>query len=428
MRGRRLTSLLASTLLAVSANAAEPSQVATQLLDHLQAGNVDAAQAMLTPQMIEAVPADTLRSAWLSLGPLQQRGQARTSTQGAVHIVEVPLRFAGGPVVARVAVDAQDKVAGLLLRPASAEKAPPPPASARYSEIDFAVPEVRGALPGTLTLPKGKGPFPAVVLVHGSGPQDRDEHIGGNRPFLDIARGLGARGIAVLRYDKRTLARPQDFRGSFNVDDETTHDAVAALDALAADSRVDGTRVFVLGHSQGGMLAPRIAARWPQARGAILWAAPARPLLDLLAEQNRHLLQRDGSVTVQQQAQLDDLDRKIVAARGAAPVDASALPLGVPQDFWKSIEAVDARADAEALGKPLLMLQGGRDVQVPGTDWALWQAALRSRDDVQWRHYPALNHIGVAGSGPGTLDEYAQPGHVDSRLIDDIAAWVEAQP
>src|SRR5690606_19348563 len=120
------------------------------------------------------------------------------------------------------------------------------------------------ALPGTLALPKGKAPgagFPAVVLVHGSGPQDRDETVGANRPFLDIARGLAAQGIAVLRYDKRTQARPQDFAaGDYTVDDETTNDAITAVAALGAAEGIDPDRIHVLGHSQGAMLAPRIAA------------------------------------------------------------------------------------------------------------------------------------------------------------------------
>ncbi|WP_406232476.1 alpha/beta fold hydrolase [Isoptericola jiangsuensis] len=422
--------LFAVALAAFSGNAlaAEPQQVASQLLDHLQAGRMAEAEAMFTPQMASAVPADKLQALWQSLGELKQRGAAHSSEQQGVHVVEVPLQFASGAVVAQVAVDAQDKVAGLMLRPAPAAKAAPPPVDANYSEADFSVAQVRGALPGTLALPKGKGPFPAVLLVHGSGPQDRDETIGASRPFLDIARGLAAQGIAVLRYDKRTHARPQDFQGgSFTVDDETTDDAVAALTALAADPRIDGRRVFVLGHSQGGMLAPRIASRWPQARGAILWAAPARTLLDLLPEQNRYLLSQDGGISAPEQAFLDKLDAQIAAARGSAPVAASELPLGVPQTFWKSIEAVNARADAKALRRPLLMLHGGRDFQVPDADWQLWKQALQGRKDVQWQAYPALNHIGVAGTGPSSLKEYAQPGHVDPALIADVAHWVEAQ-
>ncbi|HBG90269.1 MAG TPA: hypothetical protein DDX20_09040, partial [Stenotrophomonas sp.] len=134
-------SLFAVALAAFSggALAAEPQQVASQLLDHLQAGRMAEAEAMFTPQMASAVPADKLQGLWQSLGELKQRGAAHSSEQQGVHVVEVPLQFASGAVVAQVAVDAQDKVAGLMLRPAPAAKAAPPPADANYAETEFSV-------------------------------------------------------------------------------------------------------------------------------------------------------------------------------------------------------------------------------------------------------------------------------------------------
>src|SRR5690606_21778604 len=119
-----------------------------------------------------------------------------------------------------------------------------PPADAGFGERELSVGEGERALPATLALPDGAGPFPAVVLVHGSDPHDRDETIGPNRPFLDIARGLAAQGIAVLRYEKRTRARPQDYAtpDSLTIDSETTDDAVLALQALHALPEVDDAR------------------------------------------------------------------------------------------------------------------------------------------------------------------------------------------
>lgn len=425
----RIAALLLTTLLACTVGSAHaaPRDTAQQLIDHLQAGRTDAAEAMFTAQMAAAVPADRLKVLWDSLGALQSRGEPQITEQQGMQVVAWPLQFANGAVIAQVVVDAQDKVAGLMLRPAPPTAAPPVPPQAGYSEVAFDVPQARGALPGTLAVPQGKGPFPGVVLVHGSGPQDRDETIGGSRPFLDIARALAAQGIAVLRYEKRSHAHPEQFQGSFSIDDETTDDAVAAVAALAEDARVDGARVFVLGHSLGGMMAPRIASRAAQARGAILWAAPARDLLALLAEQNRYLLGLDGSISSEEQAFLDTLDAQIAAARSSAPATPAQLPLGVPQAYWHSLLAVDARAEAKALGKPMLMLQGGRDFQVPDTDWTLWQQALQGRTDVQWQRFAELNHLGIAGTGASSLQEYGRAGHVDTRLVDAVAGWVKAQ-
>ncbi|MCF7752002.1 alpha/beta fold hydrolase [Bacillus subtilis subsp. subtilis] len=429
MRLRGLTLLLLSAL-ALNAWAATPEQTATQLLDRLQAGEVSAAEAMFTDDMAKAVPAARLQALWQSLGALGQRDAPQVVARGGLQVVVQRLHFANGVLDAQVAVDAQGRIAGLNFAPAQAPAAaapPPPPADAGYREQPAEVISAKGNLPATLALPEGKGPFRAVVLVHGSGPQDRDETIAANRPFLDVARGLAAHGIAVLRYDKRTRVRPQDFRGDYTMDDETTDDAVAAVATLARTSGIDPAHLYVMGHSQGGMLAPRIAARSGQVAGLILWAAPARSLLTLLPEQNRYLLGLDGQITPDDQTFLDTLDRQIAAVRSDAAVSPADLPLGLPARYWRAFDAIDPVADAKALPLPMLLLQGGRDFQVVDTDWQRWQRGLARQRQVSFKHYPSLNHLGIAGEGRGSLQEYSRPGHVLPALIDDVARWIGAQ-
>lgn len=404
---------------------------ATALLDHLDAGEYAAAEALFAPPMAQAVPADKLQAVWESLprqaGAAQGRGVATVGDQGGVQLVFVPLHYANAELVAKVAVQPDGKIAGFLIQPAPPPPAAAPAASAGFSERELAV----AGLPGTLAMPDGasaEAPVPAVVLVHGSGPHDRDETIGPNRPFLDIARGLAAEGIAVLRYEKRTKARPQDFAdGDFTMDDETTDDAVAAVAALRALDDIDPSRVYVFGHSQGGMLAPRIASQSGHVAGLVLFAAPARSLLDILPEQNRYLLGLDGAIGAEEQAFLDTLDAQIAAVRSDAAVPAADLPLGLPAGYWRALDAIDPVADARGTDVPLLFLQGGRDIQVVDADWQLWRAAFAEDPRATLHHYPALNHLGIAGEGPGSLAEYQQPGHVDARLIADVADWIHAR-
>lgn len=423
--------LMAAALsLTGSAQAADPATLANQLLDRLDAGQYSAAEADFSAQMKAAVPADKLKAVWESLpaqmGAAGPRGDAATSEADGFRIVVIPLHYANGALQARIALDKDDKVAGFLLQPAAAAPAPPPAADAGFIEQDVNVPASGSAsapLPGTLTLPKGKGPFPAIVLVHGSGPQDRDETIGPNRPFLDIARGLAAQGIAVLRYEKRSHARPQDFKGSFSIDDETTDDAVAAVNALASNANIDPRHIYLLGHSQGGLLAGRIAkAASGRLAGLVLLAAPARPILDLLAEQNRYMLGLDGTISAEDQAQLSALDAAIAAVRS----NPLARLMDVPGRFWQQLESVDPIADARDSKLPVLLLQGGRDFQVVDADWQLWNKGLQG-ERYRFRHYPTLNHLGIAGEGKGSLEEYARPGHVDAALINDIAQSIKAQ-
>lgn len=428
MRTRLASLALLLASVTTSAHAASPEQTASQLLDHLQAGDIAAAEAMFTPELAKDVPAARLQSLWQQLGGLKSRGPARVVEQHGMPTVLQPLQLGAGPFNVVVTVDAQGRIAGLLFLPVQPAPPPPPPvpADATYRESEVQVDSGKGALPGTLAMPVGKGPFPAVVLVHGSGPQDRNVTIGPNRPFLDVARGLAAQGIAVLRYEKRTKARPQDFSGDFTVDDEITDDAVAALALLASTPGIDARHLYVIGHSQGGMLAPRIASRSGKVAGVVLWSAPARSLLDIMPEQHRYLFNLDGQISPQEQAVMDRLDAQIAAARGTEPVAPAALPLGLPAHYWRTLEQVNPVADAKALSQPILVLHGGRDFQVIDTDWKLWSQALSGTATLH--RYEQLNHLGIAGDGPGSIEEYNRPGHVDKTLIDDVAGWIKAQP
>lgn len=415
---------MASPSHAQAASAAET--VATRLLDHLDAKQYPEAEALFNVEMAAAVPAEKLKQIWeslpLQLGAAQGRGKAQVSEHQGMQVVAVPLQYAKGALIAQAAVTADGKIAGFLIQPAPAAPAAAPAADAGYRELEFPVAD----LPGTLAMPMSNDTVAAVVLVHGSGPQDRDETIGPNRPFLDIARGLAERGIAVLRYEKRSKARPQDFTGRlYTMDDETTNDAVAAIAALRAAPGIDPDKVYLLGHSQGGMLAPRIAQRSGKVAGLILFAAPARSLLTILPEQNHYLLNADGSISAEEQQFLDDLQRKIANVRGKAPVADQDTPLGLPVHYWRAFDKVDPVADARSLALPLLFLQGGRDFQVVDTDWQLWRRGFADAPRANFKRYPALNHLGIAGEGPGTLAEYNQPGHVDAQLIADTAAWIK---
>lgn len=425
-----LAILAGAAVAALPAAAADtPETIAVRLLDRLDAGDYAGAEAMFSAEMAAAVPADKLRAVWTSLpaqaGPATGRGEPTVQAQGGMQVVTVPLHHEKVGLVAIVAVREDGLVAGFMVQPA-----PPPPAAAPAADAGFNERELAFAgLPGTLAMPERKEarPVPAVVLVHGSGPQDRDETVGANRPFLDIARGLAAEGIAVLRYDKRTRVHPGQFAGGdFDLDDETTDDAVAAVAALRVVEGIDQDRIFVLGHSQGGMLAPRIAQHSGKVAGLVLLAAPARPLLDLLPEQNRYLVALDGSIDAAEQAHLDRLDAQIAAIRGGADIAAVDTPLGLPPGYWRSLDAVDPVADARALDLPMLLLHGGRDFQVVEADWLRWRDAFDDNPRATLKHYPALNHLGLTGEGPGTPAEYQQAGTVDATLIADIAQWIHA--
>jgi dienelactone hydrolase len=409
----------------------DPVAAANAILDDMDAGRFASVYMRFSPDMAQAVSADKLKAVWVSLpqqfGKFEHRGTARVETVNGMTVVSVPLAFEHFALEASIATDADGKVAGFLVRPA-----PPPPAAARGDlpsrEVQFG-PVHRSALPGTLLLPKGNGPFPVVVLVHGSGSNDRNETVGGTRVFLDIAEGLADRGIASLRYEKRTRAHPEDFAGAYTVDDETTDDAVAAIAFLKTQPDVDPKRIYVVGHSQGAMMAPRIAQHASGLAGMVLMAAPARHLEDIVYDQFTFLAKADGTIDAKEAAQLARIKAMGDSIKSFGPdVPATTKMLNdLPASYWRDLRNYDPVAVAKTETIPLLILQGDRDFQVTAPDWSRWQAAFGNDKRATIHHYPAFNHLFVAGSGPGTMAEYATPGHVDARVTADIADWIKAR-
>ncbi len=410
----------------------DAAKEANAVLDAMDAGDFAAVHARFNASMAAAVGAEQLAQVWKALpsqvGPLKTRGDARVVERDGMTMVNIPLSYERAEFNAMFAFDTEHRIGGFAIRPATpaaAAAAPAIPADANYREVELRIGDESTGLPATLAIPNGDGPFPAVVLVHGSGPQDRDSTIGPNRPFLDIARGLAARGVAVLRYEKRTKARPQDYAQNISIDSETTDDAVLAAAMLRGQTGIDPKRVFVLGHSQGGMMAPRIGARDPQIAGLILLAAPSRDLLDILIEQNRRLaVLNDGKTSDAESIAIQQLTDSVNAVRSGRTITDAQAPLGLSAAYWRSADAVDPVAEARAIAQPLLILQGARDIQVVDADWQGWKQAFHATPRVTFKLYETLNHLAIPGEGDGNLQEYQTPGHVDPALIADVAVWI----
>lgn len=171
---------------------------------------------------------------------------------------------------------------------------PKPKFNYTIKEITFNNPSAKINLAGTLTLPKGKGPFPAVVLVSGSGPQDRNEEILGHKPFWVIADYLTRNGIAVLRYDDRGVAKSEgNFKIATSADFAT--DAQAAISFLRKQKNIDSEKIGIAGHSEGGMIAEMVAAEDKKLGFIILLAAPGMNIDELMIVQNATILKAQGA-------------------------------------------------------------------------------------------------------------------------------------
>lgn len=295
---------------------------------------------------------------------------------------------------------------------------PAPPARyvdrAKFRAVELTIGAAPFELPATLTLPDGGGRAPAVVLVHGSGPNDRDETVGANKIFRDLAEGLASSGIAALRYDKRTYVHGDRLTNAITLDDEVVTDAIAAVHALAARGEIDPARIFVIGHSLGGMLAPEIAVRAGSVAGVVLLAPPARPPWDIVREQMRYL-----DAPRETRAELERTITLISMGAG----EGTQL-MGMPYAYWRDWANRDGIAMAKQFGRRVLVLHGDRDYQVTDEDFALWRRGLAGVKTAQVVSLTGDNHLFITGRGTPTPLEYKVPAHVDARVIAQLVAWL----
>jgi dienelactone hydrolase len=389
----RMITLAALWLLAQAAGtpSADHRQAADAAFEALLSRDFTALAENFSPEMTAAAAglSGTVGPTLNALGPLLgDRPEPQVVSREGNDVFMYPAEFQRTGMTVIITVNAAGEIAGLFLTP-------PQPAPVQPGELVVKTGEIE--LPATLTLPEGEGPFPAIVLVHGSGPNDRDETVGANAPFRDLAEGLAAHGVATLRYVKRTRQVP--LGGVRTVRDEVIDDALSALALARSQPGVDPERVYLLGHSLGAYLAPRIARDDPAIAGVIMLAGNVRPIWEVAAEQLEYL--------------------------NAPPERLEQLGAGVPASYREDLETYDPVATARQLEMPLLILQGERDYQVTMREFELWRSGLDGYGDVTFRSYPKLNHLFLEGEGPSVPAEYNQPGRIPDDVYADIADFVD---
>ncbi len=418
-----------------------PIQAGLAALALARAGQFEEVRERFAEPLRPMVAADALRTAWEEavgkLGEVTSIGTAVSEQAPGATVVKVPVRCERGALTFVASVTAAGALTGLQLAPPEAMAPMPgwkPPAyadPARFEEEDVQLGSGDLAVPGTLSLPRQAGPLPAVVLLAGSGPMDRDESIGPSKPFKDLAWGLASRGIAVLRFDKVTYARPAEVRSmpGFTLSDEYLPQARAASELLRQRPEIDPSRIFVAGHSLGGTVAPRVAAAEPAVAGLVILAGGAAPLHWVIVRQIRYLASLDPAMASASGSAIEALTaqaQRVDSADLSPATPAGELPLGTPAAYWLDLRGYEAPMAAAALGKPILVMQGGRDYQATvDDDLSRWQAALDDRPGVTIRIHPDDDHFFFPGTGPSTPQDLMRGGqHVDPAVVEEMAGWL----
>ena len=324
-------------------------------------------------------------------------------------------------------------VLACVIRPANAQVLSSPVIDAgRFSstilERNIEFPTDGLMAPGTLALPKhSTRRIPIVVMVQGSGVQDRDSTIGPNKIFQQLAIGLAERGIASLRYDRRPKFASANFLAHPDLDHEVVIDAVSALAYCSNLPEVDPRDIYLLGHSLGAELAPdivrqRLAQQPNGVKGMILMSGIARPIDTVMIEQIRTLGKAQGRTPEQIDPIVNAWSAVFVSAKDPKTLDSEPLGVGtrIPASYWRDWLRRDPVSSMASLHIPSLVLRGDNDNNASHADFEALVAA--SAPGSESREFPGLNHEYQMGTGDGT--EVMRPAQVAAAPIDTIAEWI----
>lgn len=421
---KRVIMLISGLAFCISMCADKYTEMAQKHLDWIKAGQADSVLAHSDAELRTMLPAAAIQSVWprfvAQIGELKEQKEWKRSTKDKHEVCKTTLVFEKESLCFWATFDTAMRLVGVSFVPASEvtdEAKTEKPLPDGVEEREFAVKHGKVNLPGKLTLPKGvEGNVPVVVLVHGSGPNDMDESVGPNRPFRDLAVGLAQKGIAVLRYDKRTKVygnrTAEVSGGKLNYDAESVDDALQALRLVAKQPGIDAKRVYVLGHSLGGMLLPRIAMRSElKLAGLIALAAAARPMDQMMYEQVMYISQAYGQTADSAQVTAREFVKKM---NGMLPPEYKAM-----QKTYDPLVTVKRLKN-----KPMLFLQGTHDYQVTEEDLSLWKKALVENPDAQFKVMKDLDHLFRKLPRKALPEDYEQAGMMSDEAIAAVARFI----
>ena len=433
-----------STVIAQTATQAKSGDYAgegTRIVHQLAGGRYDTVVARFDAWMAREMPVEKLSTLWGEL--LAQAGPFK-----AVTAVSVTPELGGYYVVAMtccfqrvsennalVTFDRDGRIAGLYFGPQPTELvnqwgAPSYADLASFREERVVVPDGPWRLPGTLTLPRAKRQFPAVVLVPGSPPLDQDGTAGPNKIFKDLAWGLGSRGIAVLRYTKRTHQFGTGLGGgqlsSFTPQEELEDDARAAVALLANRNDIDHRRIYLIGHSMGGEVAPRIATNDPRIAGIVVMGAASGNMLAVLLKRIEDVASLGGP-TSEEASKTAAVIRRLQNAEIVPGKIVELFGERSPVGYWMELRNYGAGSAIVGLKIPIMVMVAGHDAEVPPNDFEGWKSALAGHVNATLKFYPGQFHLFMPSTATrkgDTAEDWERPAHVTSEVVGDITSWV----
>ncbi len=412
------------------------AELSESFLKKMVRNQFDSCQSYFDTSVTSEINSSMLSEIWSRIpqyvGEYKSYEDVRTEKADTLDIVLIRCAFEKTKLDLKLVYNQPKKIVGIFFVPPKSKSAYNLPdyyeVSKQY-ENKLTVKTGTFEMPGILCVPNNIQNPPVVILLAGSGPNDRDETIGPNRPLKDIALGLASKGIASLRYDKRTKVYgtklPADKTG---INEEVVDDALSAIKLLRANPITKASKIFIAGHSLGALCAPLVAIKSKDVSAIIMLAGPARPLEDIAEEQMEYLLAdkfpadkvKEKMIQYKKHTDIVRDPKKLKKA------EASDLPFGAPRYYWQSLKAYDQIKVAKKVKQPILVLQGVRDYQVTMVDFDIWKKEIGADTKNKFISYSNLNHLFQKGEGKSKPEEYNEPGNMDAKVIADMVEFVKS--
>jgi len=434
--------ILVLVMLSISGFAQNDSlckSITTQSVDWLRNGEAEKLHSYFTEKVASKLDVETVSSIWVQIS--SQYGKFKKIdtlySKGILPkiVVDCILSFKEGNLKYRLTFNEENKIAGIFFIPYKTKKTKDRESQEAqdFYENKYTFSNQGFEFPAMFCYPKNQKIKATVVFVHGSGPNDMDETIGPNKMFLELAHELAKNGIASLRYDKRTYVAKQTGKTDglkTDIDNVVVNDAVQAIEEVKKNEKLQDLKVFVVGHSLGAHLSPRIAQKSEKLDGIILMAGNSRPLEDLVVEQYEYIYAR-GGLSKAEKSEIKKIKKQAKNVKRLEkdlkknPNMELNLPLTNDTAFWLSISRYNPIETALSISTPMLILQGSRDYQVTRDDFKNWSKSLGPRKKTNYIFYTGLNHLFIRGTEKSYPEEYNRKGNISPVVIIDISKWID---
>jgi hypothetical protein len=422
-------------------NEALATQKSIEIIDLFKTEQYEKAYLIGDEILQRRINPDRLQSIWESLatinGDLKEVGKTAYFYIDTAHITTTKLKYKNGSVGLRLSFSLDWKLRGIFIVDAEPMYNIPDYVNT-FGFYEIKIPFGPKGFEGEaiLTVPIQQKKYPCVIIIGGSGPIDKDATVGPNKIYKDVSWGLAAKGIASLRFDKRTKAYFANIMklhkegNYYTIEQEYLVDVKELVKKVSKKEAIDGNSIYLMGHSQGAGLIPLFLKQNKKVAGAIMAAGNYTNIPNLMLYQLEYLMpmqaasKADSALFNLMKTQAQNATKSYLPS--TFPSDS--LPAMYPFSYWNYLHKINFIKLAQSNKKPVLVIQGERDYQVPITEYKLWNNALLNHNNYMFTSFAKLNHLFMEGEGKSTPAEYSVRGNVPEYFIEEIAKWIKAQP